>query len=788
MIKNYLKIAWRHLLKNRRFTLLNLAGLSTGLACTFLIFLWAQDELSFDHFHKNDRRLYQVMENKPHEKGIETTAGTPALLGETLKATIPGVELATVSTPPSWFPKTALWAGEKNKKAAGIFAGKDYLRVFSYPLIAGNNQQVLQDKSGIVISDKLAKDLFRTTENAIGKTINWQIDQFKKTSVVSGVFKGTPANSSVQFDFILPLEVFKDMMGITGMAPQGPFYTYLVMKEDAAIPAFNAKLSSFMTSITKGAAMPRHLFLQRYSDSYLYGNYENGIATGGRISYVKLFSLIALFIIIIAGINFVNLSTAGASARMKEMGIRKAIGANRKALVMQYLGESMLMTFLALVIALVLLVLLLPSFNNITGKTLSLSVNAGTILSILAITVITGILAGSYPALYLSGFSPLATLKGKVPVAAGQLWARKGLVIFQFTLSVLFMVAVITVYRQIAYVQSQRPGYDKDNVVYFDVEGKVPGNMPAFLAEIKRVPGVINASGMVGNVLGAPSTAITWKGKGTAQTILCRPFLVNYDLIETLGIEMAAGRSFSRDFATDNNKIIFNEAAIQAMGIDDPVGKVIDFNGTQTEIAGVTKNFHFQSLHETIKPAFFRLDFLNSTVMVKIKARQTKQVLSRLASFYSAYNPGFVFDYKFLDEDYQAQYRAEKRVAVLSKYFTGLALLISCLGLFGLTIFTAESKRKEISIRKVLGATAANIVMMLSREFLRAVLIAVCIGLPLAWYLAGRWLNGFAYHTHINAAIFLLVGGVILGITLLTVSFQAIGAALENPVNSLRKE
>ncbi|SEW37974.1 ABC transporter permease [Chitinophaga arvensicola] len=788
MFRNYLKIAWRHLLKNRRFTLLNLIGLSTGLAGTLLICLWVYDEGSFDHFHKNDRHLFQVMENVPHEKGITTSPETPALLAATLKANMPEVAAATVSTPPSWFPKIALTAGDKNSKAAGIFAGADYLQVFSYPLLQGNNQQVLQDKNSIVISASLAQTLFGSVSGAVGKTIHWQLDKFKKASIVSGVLENTPANSSTRFDCLLPFDVFREIMNITAMDPQGPFYTYLVTKEGTDVTAFNAKLSQYMTSLTKGSTSSRQLFLERYSDHYLHGNYENGVQAGGRISYVKLFSLISLFILLIACINFVNLSTAQSSGRMKEMGIRKTIGANRATLVLQYLGESMLLTFLSLLVALMLVTLLLPEFNQITGKSLSLSFNTGTVAIILAIALATGLLAGSYPAFYLSGFHPLSVLKGKMPGSPGQLLARKGLVVFQFTLSVLFMVAVITVYRQIAYVQHRYPGYDKDNVVYFDVEGKVPEKIPDFLAGIKRIPGVENASAMVGNVLGAPSRGCSWKGRGKDEIILCRPFQVNYDMMETLGLQMAAGRSFSRDYGTDNNRIIFNEAAIRAMGIENPVGKVIQFDGSQLEIAGVVKDFHFQSMHEAISPAFFRLDMVNSTVMVKIKGEQTKTTLAALNHFYQQYNPGFAFDYKFLDEDYQAQYIAEQRVAALSKYFTILAILISCLGLFGLVAFTAESRRKEISIRKVLGATVANVVLMLSGVFLRSVLIAIGIGLPLAWYGMNRWLHSFVYHMEMGAGVLLLVAGAIIGVTLLTVSFQSVRAALENPVKSLKME
>jgi len=791
MLSNYLKIAWRNLWKNRQFTFLNLAGLSTGLACAILIYLWVYDELTFDRFHKNDRQLYQVMENLQHTEGVSTTPETAPLLAEAIAGTMPEVEYATVTTPPSWFPKVALSAGDKTIKACGLFAGKDYFNIFSYPLVYGHPNNVLADKQGIVISEKLASALFHTTENLIGRSLVWQVDSIKRYAVITGVFQGTPANSSVQFDFALPFSTFKDMMGITGSLnsqnSNGPFLTYLVLKKGAHAASFNISLSHFMKGISKGIS--RSLFLKPYAENYLYGNYENGVQSGGRITYVKLFSLIALFIIIIACINFMNLSTAKAAARMKEMGVRKAIGAGRRTLIFQYLGESMLVTFLALAIALLLVALLLPTFNDITGKQLSIRIDSTLVLSLLGITLMTGLLAGSYPALYVSGFNVVAVLKGKLHNTAGELWVRKGLVVFQFALSVIFVVAMLVMYRQIAYVQTRNPGYDKDHVIYFEADGKIPANTMAFLAEARKMPGVINAASMVGSLPGgAPSIGIPWTKNGQDETIMFRPFLATYDLIETLGIQMAAGRTFSREYSTDASKIILNEAAIKTMGITDPVGKVITFGGRETEIIGVTKNFHFQSFHEMVKPLFFQLEYRGGTVMVKLRAGMEKQVITNLSALYKTYNPGFSFDYKFLDETYQAQYVSEKRVAALSRYCAGLALLISCLGLSGLIAFTAERRRKEIGIRKVLGATVGNVVMMLSKDFLKSVLIAVLAATPLAWWAMHQWLDGFAYHIRMRADVFLLAGGCMVLITLLTISFQAVKAALANPASSLSTE
>jgi putative ABC transport system permease protein len=493
----------------------------------------------------------------------------------------------------------------------------------------------------------------------------------------------------------------------------------------------------------------------------------------------------------IACINFMNLSTAKATGRMKEVGIRKAIGAPRKSLVLQYLGESVLMSFISLMIAMVIVELFLPQFNEITGKQLTLDLTANLVISLFTIAAFTGLVAGSYPAIYLSGFNPVVVLKGRLKNSVGEKLARKGLVVFQFTLSVILIVAVLVVYKQMEYIQTKNLGYVKDNIVYFDKEGRVAANLDAFLSEVKNIPGIVNASSIGQNIIGINSSTygLSWEGKKEGELIFFVDAGVDYDMIETLGIEMQSGRSFSRDFGADSSAIIFNEAAIDVMGLKAPIGKVVNLWGKNRQIVGVVKNFNFESLHENVKPLFFVLDPQRTMViMARVKAGMEKETLDRFQKFYQTYNAGFSFDYKFLDKDYQALYSAENRVALLSRYFAGVAIMISCLGLFGLAAFTAERRLKEIGIRKVLGASMPEIIYLLSKELAGWVLIANLIAWPVAYYFMNGWLHGFAYRTPMNAWMYLLAGGMAMVIALATVSFQAIKAAAANPVDSLRYE
>ncbi|WP_436486200.1 ABC transporter permease [Chitinophaga sp. ARDCPP14] len=789
MIKNYLKVAWRNLIKDRRFAYLNLIGLSTGLACALLIYVWVQDELSIDKFHKNDATLFQVLENRVQASGIWTAKSSPVPMPEALKKDMPEVEYAAYVSPVR--QSTLSVKDDVGIKTKGKYADKDFFNMFSFDLMEGNPNQVLADPTAIVLSDVIATKLFGTTENVIGKTVDFQHEQ---KFVVSGVFKAPDQHSSEQFDFVLPVRMLKmikenaDEWGNTG------YYTFITLKPGTNINKFNAKIANYIKLKTNNEITYRTPFIQRYSENYLYGRFENGIQVGGRIDYVRLFSIIAIFILVIACINFMNLSTAKAAGRAKEVGIKKAMGAGRGVLMLQYLGESMVMAFASLLMAILLVFLLLPVFNNLTGKQLSLfHFDTALILSGLGITFFTGLVAGSYPAFHLSGFKPAAVLKGKINGSVGELLIRKGLVVFQFSLSIVLIVAVLVVYRQISFIQTKNLGYDRDHVITFAKEGKLSRNEVSerFLAEVKDIPGVKIASGMGHGLTGHSSgtSDVVWEGKDLKDETEFEVVDVNYDLLKTLDIKIKEGRDFSRDFGADTSMIIFNEAAIKFMGMKDPVGKSVKLWGKDMRIGGVVKDFHFESLHEEVKPLFFELSPENANrFMIKVETGREKAVIARLQEMYLQMNPGFSFDYKFLDERYQTLYAAENQISRLSRYFAGLAILISCLGLFGLAAFTAQRRNKEIGIRKVLGATVGTIVMMLSKDFLRLVLIAMLIAFPVAWWATTQWLKGFAYSIRIDAGIFVVAGISIILLTFLTISFQSVKAALANPVKSLKSE
>ena len=512
MFQHNFLLIYRNFKRFRSSFFINLVGLSAGLACTLLIYLWVTDELSFDKFHEKDSQLYQVMETQQAGDGTLIKYRTSGLVAETLKEEMPEIEYASSVIQSSWFPKFILSATEDaNLKAVGQFVGKDYFNIFSFGLTQGDENQVLSDKNAIVISDELALKLFNTTQNVLGKVISLQLLHIKKQVTVSGIFNRVPANSSEKFDFLLSFEWFKELSPAVLEWGNDGTNAYVVVKKGTNLSQLNDKIAGLIKSKRQGAE--RALFLKPYSEAYLYGRYENGVQSGGRIEYVKLFSIIAIFILIIACINFMNLSTAKATRRIKEVGIKKAMGAGRKTLIFQYIGESMLMTFLSLALAILIVQLLLPQFNLITGKQLVLSLSVNLILSLLGITFFTGLISGSYPALYLSSFNPALVLKGKFRSSVGELWARKGLVVFQFAVSVILIVVVLVVYKQIEFIQSGNLGYNKDNIIYFEREGRLTENGEAFLSELKNVTGIAEASSMWGNIIGGYSTTGMFSGR-----------------------------------------------------------------------------------------------------------------------------------------------------------------------------------------------------------------------------------------------------------------------------------
>lgn len=787
MIRNYIKIAWRNLVKDKQFAILNLVGLSTGLACALLISFWIRDELLTDKHHEKDEHIYQVMQNVPQDNGIETTQSTAGLLAESLKTAFPEVEYAVPVIPASWFSSQGLIATDTVQlKAGGQFVGEDYFNIFSCNFLDGDKNKLFADKHAVAISNELAMKLFHTTNNVIGNTIEWKQNEFSGTYLIMGLFEKNPSHVSEKFDLLFNFDLFTEKRPEMSEWGNSDPRTYVLLKEDADIALFNAKINGFIA--TKETNSKSTLFVRKASDSYLYGQYSNGVQSGGRIQYVKLFSIIGIFILVIACINFMNLTTANASRRIKEVGIKKVIGVGRSTLVLQYLGESLLMSFLSLLLAIGIIVLALPAFNGITGKELSLYPEGSLMLGALLITFITGLFAGSYPAFYLSGFKPIAVLKGKIKTSMAEIFVRKGLVIFQFSLSVMAIVSALIIYRQMNYIQTKNLGYSRDNVIDFaipfEMDAEKMSNAVTFLDELKNIPGVVDAASHYHNLTGEHGGVgdVEWPGKNPDHQVNFANLEVGYGFIETLGIQLKEGRHFSNN-QNAFSEIIFNESAIKAMNIEDPIGKTVRLWGTERRIVGVTEDFNFESLYEKVKPCFIQAYPIMPNIIVKIKAGAERNTIAQIQEVYNTFHQGLAFDYRFLDQDYQALYAAENRVADLSTYFSGLAILICCLGLFGLAAFTAQRRQKEIGIRKIIGASVAHVVIMLSKDFLKLIVIAVFIAFPLVWLFMNIWLNAFAYRISIGAGVFVIAGTTIIFITMLTISFQAIKAAVANPVD-----
>lgn len=789
MIRHTLALFFRPFKRSKSSFLINVIGLSAGLTCTLLIYLWLNDEFKTDKFHLNDKRLYQVMEHVQYEQNIATNPYTSGLLAPSLVAEIPEVESAVGIAPPYLIDDIVLSIDSKKIKGVGEYAGKDFFHMFTYPLIEGSVQDVLDDKNDLVLSESTALKVFGRKDNLVGKQIEVEAGNVKQSLTVSGVFKDLPTNASNPFDFVLSYDNFLGQDDtFKEWGNYGP-YAYVLLKPGSNINLVNDKIKNMIG--THGGGNNRTLFLKKYSENYLYGSYENGVQVGGRIEYVRMFALIALFILLIACVNFMNLSTAQASKRSKEVGVKKALGAQRGQLVVQYFVEAILMAFISLLFSTILVGALLPQFNFITGKNIEFTFDLDTVLPFVGITLITGIFAGIYPALYLSGFNPITVLKGKIRNSIGELWARRGLVVFQFVLSVVLIVFVLVVYKQVEFVRSRNLGYNKENLVSIIPEGKVSENLETFITEVRNIPGVVNAGasghGLIGS--GSQTSSITWSGKSPDNTAPFQVAEVTDNLIETLGLTFDAGQTFSNT-PIRSQQIVLNQKALDVMGIkDNAIGKQITLWGDKMEIAGVVQNFNFESLRENVKPLLFVYDPSEADhIVIRIGKGDETNVIQRLEDLYAKFNPGYSLDYKFIDEQYQELYVSEQRVSSLASYFAGLAIIISCLGLFGLAIFTAQRRNKEMSIRKVIGANAFQIMMLLSSEFTRVVLIAVVIGLPLSYLLVNQWLKGFAYPVELKLWYFIGSGLGALLLAWITVATQSFKAAMISPAKSLKME
>jgi putative ABC transport system permease protein len=789
MLKNYFLVAMRNLRRNKVFSLINIVGLALGMACSLLILLWIRDERNMDKFNIHSSRLYSVFERQYYDNKVDAFHATPGLLGDEMKRTLPEVQYATGL---AWENLSTFQVGNHIVQETGNHAGMDIFRMFSYKLLAGNAATALNMPATIAISKKMAKDFFGSPDAAMGKTIRYENQQ---DFTVSAVYE-LPDNASEKFDYLINWHAFlEENKWAKEWGNNGP-RTFILLKPGTDPVLFAQKIRKFLDKYNKdqGSGFRIELDIQLFEDRYLHANFSpSGRIEGGRIQYVNLFSLIAVFILLIACINFMNLTTARSVKRSKEIGVRKVVGALRFSLMKQFIGEAILLAFISVMMAILIVVLILPFFNNLTQKQIHFPYsNEYFWASILGLTAMTGLISGSYPAIFLSSFKPVVVLKGSLKLSSGSVWFRKGLVVFQFVLSIVLIIGTIVISRQINFIQSTNLGYDRENLIYIPISGELEKQFRYFKEQALAMPGIKEVSRISQSPTEIDNSTygVDWDGKNPNSKPMFTQAAVGYDFIKTMNIKILQGREFSKDFPTDSVGYIINEEALKKIGFKNPIGSQLTFWQKKGTVVGVVKDFHFNSLHIPINALVLRLgetdDYGN--ILVKTNPGQTKQAMASLAKLCARMNPKFPFSYLFSDDEYQKLYVSELMVGKLSYCFSILAIFISCLGLLGLAMFTAEQRTREIGIRKVLGASVGSLFSLLSREFVLLVFISLLIASPVAWYSMSKWLNNFAYKTPITWWMFVLAGIAAILITLATISFQAVKAALANPIQSLRTE
>lgn len=803
MVRHYFLTAFRNTIRNKAFSIINVLGLSLGMCCFLLIFLWVADEKAVDNFHKNNEQLYTLYHTSvsngntfggydiPNWYGNRNGQDEPVLADE-LKANFPEVLYATnyaTSYDLPWgYPCTFQYEDIKHK-IKGSTAGEDFFKMFSYELIAGEGATALDEINTVAISENMATMFFDRPEEALGKVLRYE--NFRDF-VVRAVFKDTDKKSSLQFDYLIS---WKNTVKGEILRSDNKFPTYIQLKENTDPAAFAEKIRGFQNQRYEYPENYQvNLGIHPFGDRYLSSNFVNGAPAEGRMEYVNIFSGVAIFILIIACVNFMNLATAKSLKRAKEVGVRKVIGSSRGYLIGQFLGESLLLSYIALICSLVLVKLLLPFFNDFSGKQMALPLEESNYwLFLIGLSTAAGLASGSYPALFLSSLRPVRVLKGLTRFSKSALWFRKGLAVFQFSLSILLLIGTLVVSRQTDFVQNKHLGYDKENVIYLRIEGELNRKYAVLKERLLTLPGIamVDRSSEAPHNMGFEmSSPFTWEGQEKGQAVSFKPTSVGFDFVDMMGLEVVQGRNFSKDFATDTSAFMVNETALKQMGLENPLGKRISAWNKQGHIIGILKDYHISSLHEEIKPLIVDVkeDLNFGIIMVKTRPGQTKEALKSLELANAEVNPNYPLAYEFLDQEYAKMYESEAIISKLSNVFAILAILISCLGLLGLAMFSAEQRTKEIGIRKVLGASVNSIIAMFSREFVQLVLVSFIIAAPIAWYLMYNWLQSFAYSISLAWWIFALTGISALIIALLTVSFQTMRAALRNPVKSLRAE
>ncbi len=784
---NYLTTAFRLFWRHRAQASINVAGLAIGLVTAFFILMWVEDELAYDRYHDDSDRIYRVMQNVSFGAGaIETVEAVPMPLDAVFEAQFPEIENSVLfSNEQSW----ALSTGDATFREGGYFVDPDYFDVFTYEFLAGEPTSALQSPEAIVLTEDLAVRHFgqEWRRSILGKTLS--VDESTELTV-TGVIANLPAQSSYRFDAVRPMYSFLQGKDWLEDWRNSNLRLFLRLEPGADAALVAPKILDLVVERTEDNS--RTIQLQPYSDVYLRSNFVDGVAVGGRIEYVRIFGWVGLFVLLIAIINFMNLATARSTQRGREIGVRKALGASRLSLMQQFLGESMMTSLAALSLALLLAFLLLPSFNALTGKVLALNLlDPGRASKFGAITLIAGLMGGLYPAFVLSSFSATAVLRDRVTGFGGGARVRKILVVSQFALSTILILGTLTVYNQIGYLRETHLGADRENLITAELDGVLAEKYETFKAYLSGEPGVASVSFGSGSPLlqNTRTPSLRWDGKAEDDGTGFRLAWVGHDYVETAGIKLDEGRTHSAEFLNDASNFVINQQAALAMGMEQPLGQELSLWGSTGVIIGVVQDYHLASLYSPIDPLVLILaDEAEGQLLVRAKAGRTQEAIASLKRAHASIVPGVDMEYEFLDEEWARMYRSELVTGTLANYFAGLAIFIACLGLFGLAAFTAQRRTREIGIRKAMGASVPGVVMLLSREFILLVALALLIGVPVAWYLVDGWLGSFEYHTTLGFGSIALVALAAVGLAFLTVSIHSVRAARANPVDTLRCE
>ncbi len=787
MIKNYLKIAFRNLLKNKGFSFINILGLAVGMASAILIILWINYEVTYDQFHEKKDRIYEAWNKDTFSGKLQCWNTTPKIFARTAEKEFPEIEMVVRA---DW-PNTRLFAvGEKKVSTSGSAVDSNFLNVFSFPLLKGSPSNALLDPHSIVLTEKLAKSIFGT-EEPMGKQI--RIDE-KESYTVTGILKDLPANTRFsKLEYLLPWSIARKERNDDANWGNNSTRNYVLLKPNATLASIAPKLK-FMKRNHTNDEPTNEMFLYPIKRWRLYSNFTNGVEDGGLIDFVKMFAMIAAFILLIACINFMNLSTARSEKRAKEVGIRKVVGANKASLIGQFLGESIMISFIAGILAIIIVQFSLPGFSELTDKKLFVDYsNIYFWLIFLGFILFTGVLAGSYPAFYLSAFKPVKVLKGIFLKSDKVITPRKVLVVLQFTFAIILIICTAIVKEQIEHAQNRETGYNKDKLVYHFLNGDLEKNYPLVKNELL-------SSGAATSVTktSAPLTqgwsdtwGVDWSGKSKDDKTDFDVFNADEDLVKTAGLTIVEGRDFNlKEFPTDSTGMILNQSSVKAMGFKEPLGKIVRNSGREWHVVGVIKDFILQSPYYPTKPMVIQgSKGWFSVIHFKLNGKNTTaDNLKQAELIFKKYNPQYPFEYKFIDDEYAAKFKSEQRTGTLAALFAGLTIFISCLGLFGLAAYMAEGRIKEIGVRKVLGASIINIVTLLSKDFVGLVAISFVLASPVAWWFMHNWLQNYPYHVTIGWWIFAFAASTSILIALATVSYHAIKAATANPVKSLRTE